>query len=105
MKLEDILNLKNQVNILEDLVEVFEKDFLRQLDDDLWTIDLPSEPCFTKEYNILISTKTKLTKKYLIRFCEDYGLSLKNFEDNPEKNEYVYIFEKQKDILKSLEIL
>lgn len=105
MKLENILDLKNQISVLEDLIQVFEDDFLRQIDDDLWTTDLHSSPCFTKEYDIIISTKVKLTKKYLIRFCEDYGLSLKNFEDKPEENSYVYIFEKQKDILKSLEIL
>ena len=105
LKLEDILNLKSKIRELEDLIPVFERDYLRQLDDDLWTIDLPSEPYFTEDYDVVISTETKLTKKFLVRFCEDYGLSLKSFEDKPEENRYVYIFEKQKDILKSLEIL
>lgn len=103
MKLEDILNLNNEIIRLQELSHIFEEDYLKQIDDDLWTIDLSSEPYFTEEYDVVISAEDKLTKKYLIRFCEEFGLSLKGFEDKPDENKYIYIFEKQKDILSSLD--
>lgn len=105
MKLETILYLNKQICELNDLLEILKKDYLKQIDDDLWTIDLESYPIFINGYDIKIESKSKLTKKYLIRFCEDFGLSLKKFEDNTNENKYTYVFEEQKDILNSLNII
>lgn len=105
MKLENILDLKDEIDKLTVLLKLFEKEYIRQLDDDLWTIDVSFEPYLTEDYDVVISTRDKLTKKYLIRFCEDFGLSLKSFTDKVDENRYIYIFEKQKDILNSLNIL
>ena len=102
MKLSTILQLNEEINNLNELLKVIEEDYLKRIDDDLWTIDLSTVPMFVEGYDIKIETKTKLTRKYLIRFCEDFGLSLKDYIDNPNENKYVYVFEKQKDILNSL---
>lgn len=105
MKLETILYLNEEISKLNELLEILKKDYLKQIDDDLWTIDLETYPVFINGYDIKIESKSKLTKKYIIRFCEDFGVSLKKFEDNNEENKYIYVFEKQKDILSSLNIL
>lgn len=105
MKLKTILELNEQINNLNNILRILEEDYLKQIDDDLWTIDLETSPSFYDGYNIKIESQNKLTKKYLIRFCEDFGLSLKSFEDFPENNVYVYIFENEKDILNSLNII
>lgn len=103
MRLETLLFLRDKIEELKELQNVLTEDYLTELDNDLWTIDLPYKPELTEEYDIKIVTQTPLTKKYLIRFCEDYGLSLKYFEDKGKKiNQCVYIFEKEKDILSSL---
>ena len=103
MKLTTILKLNDELNNLNELLRVIEEDYLKMIDDDLWTIDLPTIPMFVNGYDIKVETKTKLTRKYLIRFCEDFGLSLKDYIDNQSENKYVYVFEKQKDILTSLD--
>lgn len=100
MKLETILKLREEIDNLYETLEVMELDYLRLLDDDLWTIDLASKPCFTRDYDIRFTTEVRLTKKYVIRFCEDYGLSLKEYRETD--NGYDYLFELEKDIISSV---
>lgn len=103
MKLSTILNLKNEIENLESIMKVMEDDYLQALDDDLWTIDLETKPYFTEDHDIAVITDTELTRKYLLRFCEDYGLSLKDYKKNNKT--YEYLFELEKDIEKSLNLL
>ena len=100
MKLETILQLREELDKLYDLLERMELDYLKLLDDDLWTIDLASKPCFTRDYDVRFTTEVRLTKKYVIRFCEDYGLSLKDYRETD--NGYDYLFELEQDILKGV---
>lgn len=105
MKLRTVLELNENIVNLNLLLEKIEEDYIKQIDDDLWTMDLPVKPEFVNEYDVKIESTEKLTKKYLIRFCEDFGLSLKDFKDEPELNKYIYIFEDKKDILDSLKLI
>lgn len=100
MKLETLINLKTEIDKLYEILEIMELDYLKLLDDDLWTIELASKPCFTRDYDIRFTTEVRLTKKYVIRFCEDYGLSLKEYHETD--NGYDYIFELEKDIMSSV---
>lgn len=103
MKLSTILDLKKEVANIEAIIKELEEDYLQALDDDLWTIDLETKPYFTEDYDVAVTTDTALTRKYLVRFCEDYGLSLKSYEKNDKTFEYV--FELEKDIEKSMNLL
>lgn len=104
MKLKTILDLKQEVDNINEIIDVMEDDYLHLLDDDLWTIDLESKPEFTSDYDVLIVTEVKLTKKYVMRFCEDYGLSLKDYTEL-ENKKYEYLFEMGDDCNKNLSIL
>lgn len=95
MKLETILKLREEIDKMYELLEVMELDYLQLLDDDLWTIDMASKPCFTRDYDIRFTTEVRLTKKYVIRFCEDYGLCLKDYRETDTG--YDYLFELEND--------
>ena len=103
MKLKTIMDLRTKVDEINEIIEIMELDYLHLLDDDLWTIDLETKPYFTREYDVTFTTEVRLTKKYVIRFCEDYGLSLKDYKET-EKG-YTYIFEVEKDIMKNISML
>ena len=103
MKLETILKLNDEINQLNETLRILEEEYITQIDNDLYTVDLVKNPCFINGYEVKIESRTNLTKKHLIRFCEDFGLSLKNYTDNQKENKYVYEFEKQKDILIALD--
>lgn len=103
MKLGTILDLKNKIDELYDLLDKIELDFLQLVDDDLWTVGLETQPHFTRDYDVRVVTDLRLTKKYVIRFCEDFGVSLKEYRELEEG--YEYIFELEKDIIKSVDKL
>lgn len=105
MKLSMIMDLKTEIEKLEDIKKTMEDDYLQALDDDLWTIDLETKPYFTEDYDVAVITDTALTRKYLLRFCEDYGLSLKDYKKDDVKKTFNYLFELEKDIEKSLNLL
>ena len=103
MKFKTILDLKQKIDDLYDLLEELELEFLHLIDDSLWTVDLESKPCFTRDYDVKFITDVRLTKKYVIRFSEDFGLSLKDFQELEDG--YMYLFEVEKDIMKNISML
>lgn len=103
LKFRTILDLKYKVDELYGLLEVLELDFLQLIDDDLWTVDLESKPYFTRDYDVKFVTDVRLTKKYVIRFCEDFGLSLKDFKELEEG--YMYLFEVEDGVMKNISML
>lgn len=100
MKLETILELKKKIDELYELLEKIELDFLQLVDDDLWTVGLETKPHFTRDYDVRVVTDLRLTKKYVIRFCEDFGVSLKDYRELDDG--YEYIFELENDILEGV---
>ncbi len=103
MKLQTIIDFRDRIGDLEDLVNVMEDDFLNVLDDDLWTVGLESKPCFTDDYDVQFVTDVRLTKKYVMRFAEDYGLSLKDFKE--VNDGFLYLFEVGEDYMKNISML
>ena len=103
MKLKTIYELREYLHKLEETLEILERDYLKSLDDDLWTIDLEVTPQWEDyiNYTVTFTTEKALTKKYLIRFCEDYGLNLISY--NPKEFSYEYVFGmEQEDIIESI---
>ena len=105
MELQTILELREKINGLYELLEVMELDYLYLLDDDLWTVDLETKPYFTREYDVKMVTDLRLTKKYVIRFCEDYGLNLKSYKETDKGYEYIFEAVKNKEYNKNINLI
>lgn len=91
MKLRLILEFRDRICGLQVLLDRLEDDFLQLIDDDLWTVDLEAKPVFTDDYEVKFVSDVVLTDKYVRRFCDDFGLRLKVFEELD--NGYLYLFE------------
>ena len=103
MKLETIIELDEQIKNLQSLSEALKEYYIKELDDDLWTIDMEVTPEWYEhgDYNISFITIKPLKKKYLIRFCDEYGLSLKHYEEC--ERGFFYVFKLEDDIIRSIE--
>lgn len=101
MKLQTIIELDEKIRELEEISNTLKDNFIKQLDDDLWTIDMEVIPEWGKDYHIRFITIRPLKKKFIIRFCADYGLSLCYYQE--VKEGYLYVFELEKDIMKAIE--
>lgn len=101
MKLKYLIDMNNSINELSNVLMELEDDFLKQLDDDMFSIDLRTCPEWKDGYNVIFTSVNSLTKKFLIRFCEDYGLSLKDYMESDEG--FVYTFKvEEDDIIESI---
>lgn len=101
MKLETIIELDERIEQLQGISNALKDYFIKELDDDLWTIDMDVVPEWGNDYHIRFITLRPLKKKFIIRFCEDYGLSLHYYQE--VKEGYLYVFELEKDIMSAIE--
>ena len=104
LKLQTIVDLDNQIKNLQCLSNTFKDYYIHELDDDLWTIDMEVTPvwCEKGKYDISFITIKPLKKKYIIRFCEEYGLNLKYYEECDRGFLYVFKLEDD-DIIRNIE--
>ena len=98
LKLSTILKLRDHINTQKQLLQELTDTYLECIDDDLWTVDLPCKPSLTNDilcddFRITFTTDTKLTDKYIKRFCEDFGLKLTSYTEKDYN--YTYFFEVQ----------
>jgi len=92
IKLQTILSLKENIEYQKQILQQLSQDYLDLIDDDLWTIDLESYPSFNEDLTcVSFNAEKKLTDKYIKRFCEDFGLKLK--EEHKTDYGYCYNFE------------
>lgn len=104
LKLQTILDLRDNINDQVRLLQTLCDDYLALVDDDLFTVDMTAEPRFTDEvwcggFYLTFTTTHQLKQKYLVRFCDDFGLTLKS-EEKTRNNEYIYLFKcKEENIL------
>ena len=97
LKLKTIIdlreNIRNQIVLLERLSD----DYLQLIDDDLYDVDMTAVPSFTTdnvltggELMITFTTQRQLKQKYMLRFCDDFGLTF--ISQTQGDNHYTYTF-------------
>ncbi len=97
IKLQTILSLRDNINTQINILRRLTEDYLDLVDDDLFTVDMTAEPRFTdeilygKEMMLTFTTTHQLKQKYMLRFCDDFGLTLHKETQNKD-NTYTYLF-------------
>ena len=95
LKLKTLLDLRDTINTNIKVLETLTEDYLNLVDDDLFTVDMSAEPSFVGELfcgELMLSftTRYELKQKYLLRFCDDFGLVM--YDVVKTDNGYEYLF-------------
>ncbi len=103
MKLETIIELDKRIEQLKNISQILKDCFIKELDDELWTIDMEVIPEWGagNDYHIRFIAIKPLKKKFIIHFCEEHGLSLNYYQEVEEG--FLYVFELEDDIIGAIE--
>lgn len=91
LKLRTILDLQETIYNQNILLNTLIEDYLQLIDDDLFTVDFTAEPSFVSDMKLTFTTSHQLKQKYLLRFCDDFGLTLIS-EEKTNDTHYTYLF-------------